>query len=315
MLAVAFAACENPSGGGGGGGGGEQPDPAHTHNWGAWAATDIAGTKERVCKSNSSHIEHRLTGTGRFTFELISGAAAYRVSQGTAIAGTVRIPAYYRPSAENEYQPVTAIRDDSSIYNGAFHNCTSLINIIIPESVTSIGRYAFSYCTSLTSIAIPAGVMSIGNDAFTNCGGLTSITVAASNPNYTGDGGILYNKAKTLLIKAPPAGINGTVTIPAGVTEIGTYAFSGCSNLASINIPASVTFIDRHAFSYCHSLTSITIPASVATIGYSTFYGWTNTQTINVPFANADAKPAGWATNWNGNCNATIKYWNGSAWV
>ena len=151
MFAVAFAACKNPSGGGGG----NQPDPAHTHNWGAWAATVITGTEERVCKSNSSHIKHRLTGTERFTFTLAT--ATYTVSQGTATVGTVRIPAYYRPNAESEYQPVTAIgRANDSYGNGAFGGCSSLTSIIIPESVTSIDRSAFSGCTSLTSITTPA---------------------------------------------------------------------------------------------------------------------------------------------------------------
>jgi hypothetical protein len=364
MLAVAFAACENPSGGGGGGGG-EQPDPAHTHNWGAWAATDITGTEERVCKSSSSHIEHRLTGTGRFTFELISGAAAYRVSKGTATVGTVRIPAYYRPSAESEYQPVTAIGSTNNNSNDeAFSYCTSLTSIIIPESITSIGNLAFRGCTSLTSvtiptsvttigsgafrectsltsiaipagvttiggsafsgctsltsiaipasvtsigndafnnctslevvtfaagsqltsigsyafyncsltsIAIPAGVMSIGEGAFTRCTSLTAITVAASNPNYVGDGGILYNKAKTILIQAPPAGINGTVTIPVGVTSIGNNAFYYCTSLTSITIPPGVTSIGDRAFSSCDYLASITIPPGVTSIGDGAF--------------------------------------------
>jgi hypothetical protein len=44
------------------------------------------------------------------------------------------------------------------------------------------------------------------------------------------------------------------------------------------------------------------------------FSGWTNTQTINVPFANANAKPSGWRNDWNQNCNAVIKYWNGTTW-
>ena len=42
-------------------------------------------------------------------------------------------------------------------------------DLVIPNSVTSIGDYTFEYCTSLTSVTIPNGVTSIGNRAFSCC--------------------------------------------------------------------------------------------------------------------------------------------------
>ena len=51
----------------------------------------------------------------------------------------------------------------------SFKNCTSLTNINIPNSVTSIESNAFSSCTSLTSIIIPDGVTNIGGYAFNGC--------------------------------------------------------------------------------------------------------------------------------------------------
>jgi len=66
-----------------------------------------------------------------------------------------------------------------------------LTSVTIPSSVISIGSSAFSNCTSLASVTIPFSVMDIGNGAFSNCTNLTSITVAASNPNYSSEGGIL----------------------------------------------------------------------------------------------------------------------------
>ena len=49
-------------------------------------------------------------------------------------------------------------------------------NTIIPNSVTSIGRYAFKNCTGLTSVTIPNSITSIGDYAFEECSGLTSVT-------------------------------------------------------------------------------------------------------------------------------------------
>ncbi|MBR6727257.1 MAG: leucine-rich repeat domain-containing protein, partial [Clostridia bacterium] len=48
-----------------------------------------------------------------------------------------------------------------------------------------------------------------------------------------------------------------SITIPASVTTIGDWAFSGCYKLQSITIPASVTTIGDEAFSGCYMLTSV----------------------------------------------------------
>lgn len=76
--------------------------------------------------------------------------------------------------------------------NHLYLNGEEIKDLVIPNSVTSIGCYAFSGCTGLTSVTIPNSVTSIGNNAFSDCSGLTS------------------------------------VTIPNSVTSIGNDAFAGC---------------------------------------------------------------------------------------
>jgi len=61
-----------------------------------------------------------------------------------------------------------------------------------------------------------------------------------------------------------------SVTIPAGVTTIGRYAFFNNSRLTSVTIPVGVTTISQEAFS-SNSLTSVTIPAGVTSIGSDAF--------------------------------------------
>lgn len=63
----------------------------------------------------------------------------------------------------------------------AFSNCSSLLSVTIPSSVTSIGPYTFSNCSGLTTIEIPSSVASIDKYAFRACSGLTSITCRAAN--------------------------------------------------------------------------------------------------------------------------------------
>ena len=73
------------------------------------------------------------------------------------------------------------------------------------------------------------------------------------------------------------------VTIPDGVTSIGSGAFRGCTGLTSITIPDGVTSIGDYAFSGCTGLTSVTIPDSVTSIGYCAFSGCTGLTSISIP--------------------------------
>ena len=68
----------------------------------------------------------------------------------------------------------------TSIGECAFENCTSLTEVIIPNSVTSIGAYAFNNCTSLTEVIIPNSVTFIDDYAFYNCTSLMEIDIPNS---------------------------------------------------------------------------------------------------------------------------------------
>ena len=74
-----------------------------------------------------------------------------------------------------------------------------------------------------------------------------------------------------------------TITIPVSVTSIGYSAFRECSSLKTITIPDSVTSIGWYAFRECSSLKTITIPDSVKSIGANAFYDCSNLTTITIP--------------------------------
>ena len=171
----------------------------------------------------------------------------------------------------------------TSIGKWSFTNCSSLTSITIPDSVTEIGSSAFYGCRGLASVTIPDSVTKIGYNAFYNCSGLTSVTIADS------------------------------------VTEIEKYTFYGCRNLHEIHIsdltawcniefgekwivnnegydlyldgekitdlviPSGIASIGDYAFSYCTGLTSVTIPDSVTTIGNYAFSGCRGLTSITIP--------------------------------
>ena len=74
-----------------------------------------------------------------------------------------------------------------------------------------------------------------------------------------------------------------SVFIPNGVTTIDEGAFAGCSSLINVNIPSSVTFIGESAFADCSSLSSITIPNGIESIGASTFNCCSNLTNVTIP--------------------------------
>ena len=84
----------------------------------------------------------------------------------------------------------------TSIGNGAFSGCNSLININIPDSVIYIGAYAFSGCSKLTSLTIPESLTCIGPYAFDGCHGLASVTF--KNPDGWMAGGVMLISAAEL---------------------------------------------------------------------------------------------------------------------
>jgi len=186
-----------------------------------------------------------LASSGRvhaqFTFTTNDGSLTITGYTGTN--GTVVIPV-----KTNGY-PVTSIGDD------AFHFCTSLTSVTIPNSVTSLGSYAFEDCINLTSIMIPNSITNIGFNSFYGCNNLTSLTIASSTIGSAWFLGLPLT----------------SVTILNSVTNIGKYAFSRCTGLFSVTISNSVTTIEIGAFSLCTSLTSVTIPNSVTSIRDSAF--------------------------------------------
>ena len=100
-------------------------------------------------------------------------------------------------------------------------NGVEIKDLVIPNSVTSIGFNAFDGCSGLTSITIPNSVTSIGSYAFEGCSGLTSITIPNSVTWIDHDAFANCNSIKT-------------ITMGTGINSIWDCAFANCVKLTDV---------------------------------------------------------------------------------
>lgn len=180
-----------------------------------------------------------------------------------------------------------------------------ITELVIPDSVTTIGNYAFYGCSKLTSVTIPDSVTSIGA-SFSGCSSLESITLPfvggsrkTSGDTYQYPFGYIFGTSSYTNGVATEQSYYGSSTssttsstyyIPASLKSVTITggnilygAFYNCSKLTSITIPDSVTSIGDVAFYYCSSLTSISIPDGVTSIGNSVFSGCSSLTSIAIP--------------------------------
>lgn len=145
-------------------------------------------------------------------------------------------------------------------------------NVIVPDTVTTIGEGAFESCKNLESIVLSKRLQEIYREAFHNCTKLKSIV------------------------------------LPNAMKKIGISAFEGCHSLSSVTLGTSLREIGIWAFNDCPSLKSITIPANVTYIGAKAFgntpitvYGYSGSaaekeyagESGNVTFVLLDKKTTG----------------------
>lgn len=181
--------------------------------------------------------------------------------QDVSLSGKIIIPEYVSKDGTN-YKVI-------NVSNGAFQD-TRITEIILPNSITSLGDYCFNNCSNLASITLPNSITSLGNYCFSDCSNLASITMPNSI-TMLGEG--CFNECLNL----------SSITLPNGITSLGSDCFRDCRNLVSITLPNSVTSLGSGCFSYCHNLTFITLPNSITSLEDFCFSGCISLASITLP--------------------------------
>lgn len=290
---LCLAACDEDSGG----------KPAeHTHDWGEWTVVQEPtctreGQRQRVCKSDSSHVEtEAIAALGHDLVDVSEQPATCTEEGHTAYKQCSRCwytegynilrPAGHSAS-ENDW-----CRDDyfhwqicsvcGEQFNKDQHEYSHLC-VCGLESDYTLGLhfkllYDGTYEVSKgqatdTVLKIPA--IYHGSD-------VSSVATAAFRM-YDCTEVILPDSITTIGINAFQYCSLSKITLSNNLTEMGDYAFYYCDNLVSVDIPASLKQIPIHAFYRCTALSSVTLHEGLEVIGARAFGVCRSLSSISIP--------------------------------
>ncbi len=222
----------------------------------------------------------------------------------TDASGSCGTNATYTFDAETGILVISGTGDMKGYTGGdvsPFANNTDIKTIIIENGITSIGYADFSDCTGLLKVFIPDTVTFVNEFAFFSCSSLDSVYYEGSEDNWNNNVDIKSNnqalkdathsvscrygscgnsvyyfyddstKALTIFGKGAVdnfadsdskpyiayKGITLLIVVEEGITSIGDYAFSGFNFIVSADIPATVTSIGDYAFEGCSNLNNV----------------------------------------------------------
>lgn len=137
---------------------------------------------------------------------------------------------------------------------------------------------------SKVDLYIPACITRLTDPEYNEFGnGIVSINVDESNPAFSSENGVLFNKDKTELLAYPMSNTRTAYTIPDSVISIGNEAFYSNDYLEKVTIPLGVTTIGKHAFYVSEVLSDIIIPNTVTAIGKEAFGGCDRLTNVSIP--------------------------------
>lgn len=162
------------------------------------------------------------------------------------------------------------------IQDSAFKGCSTLVDVVVPDSIISVQSYAFSGCVNLEYNEFD-NALYLGNSTNPYVvlikAKSTDVTSCEISKNCKVIYGSSFSDCKGLT----------NIEIPDNVMMICDDAFSNCSGLKSVIIGSSLTVIGCRAFIHCSGLTSIIIPDGVTEIGGYAFYKCSGLKSIEIP--------------------------------
>ena len=96
------------------------------------------------------------------------------------------------------------------------------------------------------------------------------------------EGGVLFDKHKTKLIRYPTGKAGAPYTVPASVKVLGDRSFTDSDNLTSLILPDGLTTVEDSALHFCRNLKTVYIPSSLTSIG-GYFLAFSKVEDVKIP--------------------------------
>lgn len=151
---------------------------------------------------------------------------------------------------------------------GQFSTCSSVTQINLPSSITSLPRNCFFSCSSLTELPDLKNVTELGNACFQHMDSAVEITVPAQ---ITTIGNLCFayaDQLEKIHFEGDPEFGTGVcsnnvmlTTVTGNLSTIGETMFEKCTALVDFVVPSNVSYIGKNAFRSCSALKSLVFTA------------------------------------------------------
>jgi len=196
------------------------------------------------------------------------------------------------------------------IGNNAFSDCKSMVDIVIPGSISEFGSSVFMGCSNLSKVTMPI-TFDYSQNVFSGCTNLVNFVFTPGIGEYAGIGHeydvgeaantpwAVNSKGVLPISVAFSDGVKSIgknmfrdctklserLTLPSSITEVGEFAFAGANNIRELVVDSTTFFMGKGAFSGCERLETITLPITTNSVVDSVdpaFKGCTSVNRINL---------------------------------
>lgn len=192
-----------------------------------------------------------------------------------------------------KFTGVTAIGNDMNSFAGSsFYQCTALVSIAIPKSVSFVGYYTFRGCASLKTIEFedPSSIKTLRAGSFLG----TGMEGVVYFPELESMEGQCFNGTNITRVES----LGKITTMPGVDYGYNQASFDNCNHLTYVEIPETVTSIGGFFIGRAPAMKTLVLRATTPpTLSSAAWGGLTmDNITIYVPDASIDTYKA--ATNW-----------------